>query len=293
MSEYAPAAPSYYRSIAAPDGADPSYDYFVPTESTVSVWSSDIQHGGPPAGLMMRAMERAAGDDGKAFTRVTTEILGGMGLGVNRVRTSVPRPGRRISQIAADLEIQTQSGEFRLAARTVAWRIATGDSSPVERVPHPPLVAGPDELPQIIGFPDDGDVAVPWGKVGFIGTTIIARQEGRNGDTPAIWVRPAIRLLPDEEMSPLTSVFTVLDVANGVGTQLDPTQWSWMNVDTTVHLVGQPTSPWLGLDADLAVGAAGYGASFSDLYDVTGFLGRSAQTDMIAATRPIGGLPRE
>lgn len=282
MSDNAPAASSYYRPIAVPDGADSSFDYFVPTEATVSVWSSDIQHGGPPAGLMMRSLIRASGDDGKAFTRVTTEILGAMGLGVNRVRASVVRPGRRISQVAADLEVQTPSGEFRPVGRTVAWRIAVGDSSPVEHSPQPPLPALPDDLPQIVGFPDDGEEAVPWGRIGFIGTTVLARQEGRNGATPAVWIRPAIPLLDDEEMSPLESVFTVLDVANGVGTRLDPTKWSWMNMDTTVHLVRQPTSPWLGLDADLAIGASGYGASFADLYDVSGFLGRSAQTDMIA-----------
>ncbi|MGO3327589.1 thioesterase family protein [Gordonia sp. (in: high G+C Gram-positive bacteria)] len=282
MSDFAPAAPSYYRPIATPDGADPSYDYFLPTEATVSVWSSEIQHGGPPAGLMMRAILRTAGDDGKVVTRVTTEILGGMGLGVNRVRSTVLRPGKRISQLAADLEVQTSAGEFRLVARTVVWRIATGDSSPVEHLPHPPLPAGPDDLPQILGFPEDGEDAVPWGTFGFIGTTVLARQEGRVGETPAVWIRPAIPLLEDEAMSPLESVFTVLDVANGVGTRIDPTKWSWMNVDTTVHLVAQPTSPWLGLDADLAIGATGYGASFADLYDVTGFLGRSAQTDMVA-----------
>ena len=282
MADDAPAARSYYQPIAVPEGADPGYDYFLPTEATVSVWSADIQHGGPPAGLMMRALVRAAGDDGKAFTRVTTEILGAMGLGVNRVRTSVPRPGKRIAQVAADLEVQTPSGEFRLVARTLAWRIAVGDSSPVAHAVPEPLPAGPDDLPQIDGFPADGDEAVPWGRVGFIGTTVIARQPGRYGRTPAVWIRPAIPLIEGEQMSPIESVFTVLDVANGVGTRLDPTQWSWMNMDTTVHLVGRPTSPWLGIDADLAIGSDGYGATFADLYDVTGFLGRSAQTDMIA-----------
>ncbi|GAA4661934.1 thioesterase family protein [Gordonia humi] len=284
MADDAPAAPSYYEPIAVPDGADPDYDYFLPTEATVSVWSSDIQHGGPPAGLMMRAMLREAGDDGKVVTRVTTEILGAMGLGVNRVRAWTPRPGRRIAQVAADLEVQTPGGEFRTVGRTVSWRLATADSSPVEHTPHPPLPAGPDDLPQIVGFPTDGDEAVPWGRVGFIGSTVIARQPGRNGRTPAVWIRPAIPLIEGEEMSPLESVFTVLDVANGVGTRLDPTKWSWMNVDTTVHLTAQPTTGWLGLDADLAIGATGYGATFADLYDVTGFMGRSAQADMVVPT---------
>ena len=54
-----------------------------------------------------------------------------------------------------------------------------------------------------------------------------------------------------------------------------------MNTDTTAHLVGQPTTSWLGIDADMASGRHGYGATFADLYDVSGFLGRSAQTVLL------------
>ncbi|KJR06694.1 thioesterase family protein [Gordonia sp. PS3] len=272
----------YYEPIPAPGGDDPGYEYFQPTPATASVWSQDMQHGGPPAGLLMRAMMRAVPDDGQEFSRITTEIIGPVGLGVNRIRTSIPRPGRRISMVQADLEAQGPDGTYRTVARSVAWRLLGSDSTAVADAPLDPLPASPDELPQTVGFPTQDTDAVAWGKVGFIGTTVTARQPGRNGKTPAIWIRPAIPLVAGEEMSHLESVFTVLDVANGVGTRLDPTQWSWMNMDTTVHLITQPTSPWLGVDSDLAVGARGYGASFADLYDVSGFLGRSAQTDLIA-----------
>ncbi|MEJ9079861.1 thioesterase family protein [Gordonia malaquae] len=285
MADRESTATSYYVPLAAPAGADAEFEYFQPTEATISVWSADLQHGGPPAGLMMRAMVRAVADDGQHFTRVTTEILGAMGLGVNRVRAWVSRPGRRISQVTAELECQMPDGEFRLAGRTVAWRILTADSADAQSIPREPLPAGPDDLRQIVGFPAEGDEAVAWGRVGFIGTTVIARQEGRTGSTPSIWIRPDRELVEGETPSHLESIFTVLDVANGVGTRLDPTKWSWMNMDTTVHLVGQPTSPWLGLDSELAVGRDGYGATFADLYDVAGFLGRSAQTDMIVDVR--------
>ena len=277
-------ASCYYEPIDVPDGDDPGYEYFQPTEGTVSVWSPEIQHGGPPTGLLVRAMSRRVGDDGQVFTRVTMEILGAIGLGINRVRTDVPRPGRRISVVTAELEVRQPDGSYRLAAKTVAWRMKAGDSARVEQLPLPPLPLHPDEVDQIVGFPRDGDEPVPWGRVGFIGTTVVGRQDGRNGATPSIWIRPGIPLVAGEEMTDLESVFTVLDVANGVGVRLNPMEWSWMNVDTTVHLVAQPTSPWLGLDADLAIGRSGYGASFCDLYDVTGFLGRSAQSDLIAPT---------
>ncbi|WP_347954123.1 thioesterase family protein [Gordonia aichiensis] len=275
----------YYEPLAAPHDADPDYEYFQPTLATASVWSSDMQHGGPPSGLLMRAMMRAVPGDGQEFTRVTTEIIGSVGLGVNRVRTSIPRPGRRISMVQADLEAQQPGGEFRLVARSVAWRLLASDTTAVENTPHEPLTASPDELAQIVGFPVEDEDAVPWGKVGFIGTTVTARQPGRKGHTPSLWLRPAIPLVLGEATSHLESIFTVLDVANGIGTRLDPRDWSWMNMDTTVHLTGQPSTPWLGIDAELAIGPRGYGATFADLYDVTGFLGRSAQTDLIAAQR--------
>ncbi|WP_026917927.1 thioesterase family protein [Gordonia shandongensis] len=273
----------YYEPVPTPPGHDDGYEYFQPTEATVSVWSPQIQHGGPPAGLLVRSMLGAVPDDGQEFTRVTFEIFGAMGLGVNRVRATMPRPGRRISMVSADLEIQEPGGDYRLAGRAVAWRMAASDTTSARTLPREPLPLGPDDLDQIIGFPDDPENGVPWGRVGFIGTTVVALTEGRNGRSQAVWIRPALPLVAGEEPTDLEQVFTVLDVANGVGTDLDPREWSWMNLDTTVHLVGRPTSGWLGIDADLAVGTRGYGASFADLYDVSGFLGRSAQTDLIAA----------
>ncbi|MFT3662368.1 MAG: thioesterase family protein [Gordonia sp. (in: high G+C Gram-positive bacteria)] len=274
---------AYFEPVDVPDGEDPGYDYFQPTGATVSVWSKDIQHGGPPTGLLVRAMEQAADPaDGQEFSRVTMEILGAVGLGLNRVRTSIPRPGRQISQVAAELDVKQPDGSWRTVARTVAWRLKRADSSPIARLPHEPLPTRPADLPTMIGFPDLEGAAVPWGRVGFIGTVEIAGQPGRNGETPAVWLRPLLPLVAGEETSPLASAFTVIDVANGLGATLNPLEWSWMNTDTTVHLVSQPVSEWIGIDSSMAAGGDGYGASFADLYDETGFLGRSAQTVLLS-----------
>ncbi|AVM00792.1 thioesterase family protein [Gordonia iterans] len=271
-----------YYEPTSPEGADPGYEYFQPTGATVSVWSADIQHGGPPTGLLVRTMENAVGAaDGQAFSRVTMDILGPVGLGVNRVRVFQPRPGRQISQIAAELDVLAPNGTWRTAARAVAWRLKTGDSSAIAKTPHPPLPASPEELPRMVGFPEIDGVSVAWGKVGFIGTVEIAGQSGRNGDTPAVWLRPLLPLVAGEETSDLASAFTVIDVANGLGAMLDPREWSWMNTDTTVHLVAPPSGPWIGIDSSMAGGSRGYGASFADLYDANGFLGRSAQTVLL------------
>lgn len=280
----------YYEPVAAPasEGDAEHFEYFQPTEATQSVWSSDMQHGGPPAGLLMRALTRCAPDSTQHFTRVTTEILGPIGLGLNRVRARQIRPGRQIALIGAELEVQQPDGSYRLAAASVGWRLRSGDTEPIKRTPSEPMTPIMD-LPKTVGVTADEKLGVDWGTVGFIGTTITAATEGRRGDTAAVWIRPAIALVGGESITDLESIFTVLDVANGLGTTLRPDEWTWMNTDTTVHLVNPPTGPWLGIDADMARGSHGFGATFADLYDIKGFLGRSAQTVLLSGREQPSG----
>ena len=274
----------YFIPSEPPADAAPGYEYFTPTQATVSVWPSEIQHGGPPSGLLVRAMARFPGlDPTQRFTRITIDILGGVGLGLNRVRTYLLRPGRQIAMIGADLEVELPDGGFRVAARATAWRMRATDSAAIASTPQPPMsparsAAGPPN----IGVTGTSELGVDWGTIGFIGTTETVVVPGRHGDTPALWIRPAIPLVDGEKITDLESVFTVIDVANGVGTRLRPDEWSWMNTDTTVHLIAEPRGPWVCIDADLATGTTGFGTTFADLYDDAGFLGRSAQTVVLS-----------
>lgn len=276
-----PADEAAGRPAIAPDGTP--YEYFQPTEATLSVWAPTMQHGGPPTGLSVRSLQRCEPDSAMRFTRVTTEILGVVGLGVNRVSARVTRPGRQISLVSAELEVAQPDGSFRSALRSVAWRLHTGDSTAIEDPRVPPLSPTPDQLSPTTGIVDAQDAGIDWGTVGFIGTLETARVPGRTGDTAARWLRPAIPLVEGEKTSDMEAFFTVVDVANGLGTRLHPEQWSWMNTDTTVHLIRDPVGGWAGVDSAMGVGPNGYGATFGDLYDVTGFVGRSAQTVLLVA----------
>lgn len=272
----------YYVPIDRPAAEhDAGYEYFQPTEATQSVWASTMQHGGPPSGLMMRSLLRCDPSPAQRFTRVTTEILGPIGLGVNRLRTEVIRPGRQISLVGTDLEVAQADGSFRLAARSVGWRLRTADTAHVAHEPEP-LRPGPADLTPVTGVTESDDLGVDWGTVGFIGSIESAAIPGRVGDTPAVWVRPAIPLVGGEQITDLESIFTVIDIANGLGTRLRTDQWTWMNTDTTVHLTRTPRGPWVGIDADMVQGPEGFGATFADLYDAGGFIGRSAQTVLLA-----------
>lgn len=271
---------AYY--LPLPGNADDGYEYFQPTSSTLSVWAPTLQHGGPPTALLVRSIQALAQGRSGSFSRLTTDILGAVGLDVNRVRAQVIRPGRKISVIGAELDVRQPDGSFRTAARASAWFLDGAPSDSIENQPREPLVPLPRDIPTRIGVTTDDTGGVDWGTVGFIGATETGRVPGRNGKTPAVWVRPRLPLVEGEDTSELASAFIVFDVANGIGTNLDPRQWSWMNMDTTVHLTRAPRGDWIGLDSDLAVGPDGYGASFGDLYDQDGFIGRSAQTVLLA-----------
>ncbi|MEE3850316.1 thioesterase family protein [Gordonia sp. LSe1-13] len=271
----------YYVPIDRPSSeADAGYEYFQPTEATQSVWAATMQHGGPPSGLMMRALLHCDPGPAQRFTRVTTEILGPIGLGVNRIRAEVVRPGRQISLVTAELEVQQADGSFRPVARTHGWRLRTADTTTIVEEPEP-LSPTPAELSPVRGVTGDQNLGVDWGTVGFIGSIECASLAGRVGDTPAVWVRPAIGLVGDEPISDLESIFSVIDIANGLGTRLRTDEWTWMNTDTTVHLTRIPTGPWVGIDADMVQGPDGFGATFGDLFDTSGFIGRSAQTVLL------------
>lgn len=276
----------YYEREAAPQGTDADddphgYEYFRPTDATTSAWSDQIQHGGPPTGLLARALRRTAGADGAHFTRITTEILGAVGLDVNRVRGYTIRPGRRISMVGADLEVRRPDGSFQLAARATAWRIREHDTSVIAAPLRPALTPTPADLAPIVGVTADSALGVDWGTRGFIGSIESAVVHGSDSALPAVWLRPAIDLVGGEPIDSFDAVMTVVDVANGLGTALAPTEWTWMNTDTTVHFTAVPRGPWLGIDAQMATGSDGFGATFADLYDTTGFVGRSAQTVLL------------
>ncbi|GAB2673445.1 thioesterase family protein [Gordonia jinhuaensis] len=268
-----------------PAGRDGEFELFDPTEHTLSVWSPDMQHGGPPSGLLTWAMEQLdpavdATTPSHQITRVVVDILGAIPLTQNRVRAYVTRPGRQISLVGAELQAQGPDGDFRTVARASAWRIRHADTAALvadSRAGLAPREASPDTT---------GRLGVDWDRVGFIGTLDISVVESPTGGTPAAWLRPRLDLIAGRETTTLSQMMVAADVANGLGTRLNPREWTWMNTDLDVHLRRAPHGEWLGIDAELFTGTTGFGATFGDFYDESGFLGRSAQTVLL------GPVPR-
>src|SRR5688500_14116318 len=90
---------------------------FNSTPSTAGPWGRDAQHGGPPSGLLTRALEAEMGPD-RVIGRISVDLLGPVPVGPLEVSTSVVRPGRSVSLLSASL-VDSSAGRECATAR--AW----------------------------------------------------------------------------------------------------------------------------------------------------------------------------
>lgn len=78
-------------------------DHFIPTRLAASAWGESVLHGGPPCGLLARAIERAAPAPGLHLARLTVDLFRAVPLASLEVRTEAVRTGRRIVAMRASI----------------------------------------------------------------------------------------------------------------------------------------------------------------------------------------------
>ncbi|MEU5843613.1 thioesterase family protein [Rhodococcus sp. NPDC047139] len=268
---------AYY--LPVPEAASPTtaaddleIAVFRPTARTVSTWGPHLQHGAPPSALLARAIERHRPRPDTRLTRLTVDLLGPVPLTDLEVRTRIERPGRRIELVVAELWATAPDGTDRAVARGTGWRLETVDLPEISCTSEPPLP------PPAEATPADPD---PSWKGGYIDTLDwrIVVPFGAPGLSSA-WMRSEIALVEGETPSGLDRLMSVADVANGVGSKLDPRRWTFLNTELTVHLFRVPQfreQDWVGIAAEMSVGPDGVGMTAGLLYDETGTLGRITQ----------------
>jgi hypothetical protein len=244
---------------------------FRSTIHAQGAWAADHQHMAPVAGLLVRAIEECEPRDDLLLSRVAFDILGVIPAGEVQVQARVIRPGRTIELVEAEM-----SAGGRVAVRATAWRLAMTDTS---------AVAGSDVDP--MPGPDDG---LPWvgsavWQGGFIRSLDFRVLPGWRPGRGRAWIRTDVDLVAGRPSSSLASYVGLIDTANGIAVRADPTTMLFPNTDLTVHLVREPVGEWIGLDTTVTFGPDGVGLTASVLHDVTGPLGRAAQT---LTLRPLG-----
>src|SRR5262245_41767525 len=238
------ALPPYF----VPDGVSSDAETFVATESTRGPWSRGHQHGGPPAALLVRAMERLAGD-GVLLTRLTFDFLRPIPITRLMVRSQFTRAGSRVRRLQATMA--DADGTALVHASAVALRTAP-------------------TLPQAVGEGDarasSPEAAAPFefgffvDPTGYQASVEVRIARGTWGQGPvAAWMRGRVPLIDGETPSPLQRLLVVADSASGLAVVLDYKRYTFVNADLTVAVHRPPESDWICLDASTVAEPHGVG----------------------------------
>ncbi len=248
----------------------PAGDGFAAAQITRGPWDERMMHGGPPAALLARAIERTGPGSELAVTRLTIEFLGGVPVGPVEVATSLAKPGRRFQIVDAALDAD---GRRACLARAVRLRRADMPDAAA-----PASVASSAALPP----PAGGERLPPFNDLDrelfYPDATEIRRVAGEPGSgNVAAWIRLRGDLLPGEPPSPLARAVAAADFANGLSRVLPLGDWLFVNTELTVHLHRHPDGEWIGLDARTVTDTTGIGLSTGVLHDLRGQFGVCAQ----------------
>lgn len=252
------------------DAAAPGGRY-LSTEHTSGPWDPAYQHGGPPAALLARAIEREPAPWPAVVLRMSVDILGPVPVAEVEVASRVVRPGRSVELVEAELK----SPGGRVAVRAQAWRARAAE------LDLPPLPAAHDD-PDVDPVPPLPDTATEL-PAGWTGGYLHAMEwrlvsGGWAERGPAtIWGRMRHPLVPGEEPTGLQRTIIVADSGNGVSNVLPLGDWLFINPDLTVHFAAEPAGEWICIDARTRVQPRGFGLAASRLFDRTKLVARGAQ----------------
>jgi hypothetical protein len=245
---------------------------FRATDATVGPWSADLQHGGPPAALLGRMLESTLPRGDARVGRIAFDFLGPVAVGDVSLESTVERPGTRVELSRARLSVNGRG-----AMQASAWRIATQSGrvpAIAARTPAIPPLPGPQprvlfhRVPQF-GYADALEWRFAEGAFDALGPAVA-------------WARSRVPLVEGEATSPLARLLLIVDSANGISAELEPSRFTFVPVELTVSIHRYPSTEWIGMRARTAVDGDGIGLVSADLFDEEGPLGIALQTLFVA-----------
>jgi hypothetical protein len=252
----------------------PDAGLWHPTGLTRGPWDPGLQHAGPPAALLARAVEAASGIAGGQTVRLSYDILRPVPIAPLRVEALLRRPGRRVELVEA--ELRDEGGTPLM--RATAWRMRR------EAVALPSGIVALDPPPA----PPEAGVEADFGA--WIDPVAYHRAfewrwvEGRFTEPgPATaWARLQVELVAGEPATPLQRLITMADAASGISSVLDWAAYTFVNVDLGIHLERPPEGEWMAMAATTRPGTDGAALCTSVLSDGRGRVGVSTHSLLVA-----------
>ncbi|MGO9382840.1 MAG: thioesterase family protein [Mycobacterium sp.] len=266
---------SYYELI---DGADALGEKFRATDLVRSTWTAAIQHAAPVSALLVRALERCDQRDDARLSRVVIDLLGPVPAeGGLWVRPKLERSGKQIELVSAEMLGLGPDGQPRPVARASGWRLQQLDTASLAHAAAP--------LPRPLTEARSRDLAKDWDRNYVHSLDWRWLTAPLNEGPGESWIKPTVDLVKGETMTPLERLFAVADCANGIGSKLDITKWTFLNTDLAVHVFRIPDGDWIGIRAETNYGPDGIGTTIGTLFDEQGAIG-AIQQSVLVRRRP-------
>jgi len=248
---------------------------FVPSDHARGPWDAESLHGGAPAALMARAVERLEAPGPMLLSRLSIEFLGAVPLAELEVDARIVKPGGRLRIAEVSL---AADGREACRGRAVLIRREEVDT-PLRAAADP--IAPPEALArEDIPLPPHGHPE------GFARTAMELRFAAGRFTEPGpatAWFRLRMPLVDGEEPSPAQRAVAAADFGNGIAAELRFETHLFVNTELTVHLTREPVGEWIALESVTEHGPEGTALAASILHDADGRVGRAAQALFVAA----------
>lgn len=260
-------------------------DLFVPTERAGSPWGPGVLHGGPPAGLLARAIERANSDPELQVARLTIDLLRPVPKAPLAATARVVREGKRIAVLEASL----LSGGVEVSRATALLLRRSKVALPQQVLPPPRWVASHETLPTVSmgealahNLPPEERQRQSTRYPGFHTTVEVRRVDGEPGrGRGTAWIRIPVPFVEGEATSPLVRLAATSDFGNALGHIRPDEQVGFINADISLHLHRMPEGEWICLETKATAQEYGIGLVESVVHDLHGPIGRVSQAILV------------
>ncbi len=252
-------------------------DLLVPSEYTRGPWQDDAQHGGPPSGLLGRAVE-AALPEGFAVGRITVNLLKPVPLTPLETTVSVTRLSRRLVRVQAELSSDAGRVADATALALSEQRGLQPDWLPSESnrlVDEAAAIVAPNwqaDPEQLAYHRDSLELRVVEGAFGDAGPAVM-------------WAKMRFPLVRGEVTSPLCRVLTVADLGSGISSAYGAgADVGMINADLSLAVTRPLTGDWVRLSSTTRVASHGIGLCVSHIADEFGHVGEVTQSLLAVST---------
>jgi hypothetical protein len=243
------------------------------TGHTNGPWGPGLQHAGPPAALLARAVRRLGGGPADALAaRLCFDVLAPVPVAELVVAARMLRAGRRVALAEATLAPAEEPERPVMTLR--AWLLRRSDR-PDGAIPATPTAPAPAEaaaappMRRPAGWHPGYLDAIEWRWV----------DGAFEAPGPAtVWTRMRVDLVDTEPIDPMGHLVAVSDSASGISAVASPRALLFVNTDLTLHLTRVPQGGPIWMHAETVLDPHGAGRTSGRLGDAAGLVATSAQS---------------